>query len=170
VFTGIVEEVGEVTTAVAGALSVRGATVLAGTDVGDSISVDGVDLTVADIVGSDLRFDVMAETYRLTTLSSFEPGKRVNLERSVRPLDRLSGHIVRGVVEGVGRVASRRKDGDATIVGYSAPRDVLASIIVRGPVCVDGISLTVIAKDGHVLGFDHQVHRQADDGAREADR
>jgi riboflavin synthase alpha subunit len=147
VFTGIVEEVGEVVVADDGVLRIRGRHVIDETKLGDSIAVDGVDLTVTEIVDRDLRFNVMRETYRLTTLGSFRPGRRVNLERSVRAADRLSGHVVRGVVEGVGRVEARRHDGDAMIVTYSAPRDILGAVVERGPVCVDGISLTVIAKD-----------------------
>lgn len=146
-FTGIVEEVGEVVVAGDGVLRVRGARVLDETKLGDSIAVDGVDLTVSEIADQDLRFNVMPETYRLTTLGSLRPGSRVNLERSVRAADRLSGHVVRGVVEGVGGVEARRQDCDATIVTYSAPRDILGAVVERGPVCVDGISLTVIAKD-----------------------
>jgi riboflavin synthase alpha subunit len=147
VFTGIVEEVGEVVAAGDGVLRVRGERVLDETTLGDSIAVDGVDLTVTEIAGRQLRFNVMPETYRLTTLGSLRAGKRVNLERSLRAADRLSGHIVRGVVEGVGRVEARRQDGDATIISYSAGRDILEALIERGPVCVDGISLTVIAKN-----------------------
>jgi riboflavin synthase alpha subunit len=147
VFTGIVEEVGEVVVAGDGVLRIRGERVLDETKLGDSIAVDGVDLTVTEIVDQDLRFNVMPETYRLTTLGLLRPGKRVNLERSVRAADRLSGHVVRGVVEGVGRLEARREDGDATIITYSAPSDILSATVERGPVCVDGISLTVIAKD-----------------------
>jgi riboflavin synthase alpha subunit len=146
VFTGIVEEVGDVVAA-GDVLRVRGARVLDETKLGDSIAVDGVDLTVTEIGDQDLRFNVMPETYRLTTLGSLRPGSRVNLERSVRAADRLSGHLVRGVVEGVGRVEARRQDGDATIITYSAPSDILGRVVERGPVCVDGISLTVIARD-----------------------
>lgn len=146
-FTGIVEEVGEVVAASAGVLRVRGERVLEETKLGDSIAVDGVDLTVTVIDNRDLSFHVMPETYRLTTLSSLHPGSRVNLERSLRASDRLSGHVVRGVVEGVGRLEARREDGDATIITYSAPSEILTALIERGPVCVDGISLTLIAKD-----------------------
>jgi riboflavin synthase len=79
-------------------------------------------------------------------VQTFGKRRRVNIERSVRALDRLSGHIVRGVVEDVGRVQHRRPDGDATVITYSAPDHILANLIERGPLCVDGVSLTVIAK------------------------
>jgi riboflavin synthase len=147
VFTGIVEEVGEVEDAHAGELRVRADKVLEETKVGDSIAVDGVDLTVTAIIGPTLRFEVMPETYRQTTLTRLRRGSKVNLERSVRAADRLSGQVVRGVVEGLGRVEERREDGDATLITYSAPEHVLDSVIERGPICVDGVSLTVVAKD-----------------------
>ena len=88
----------------------------------------------------------MPETYRQTTLGLLREGRRVNLERSVRAADRLSGHVVRGVVEGMGRVCERCSDGDATVITYSAPEHILACIVERGPISVDGVSLTVIAK------------------------
>jgi riboflavin synthase alpha subunit len=146
VFTGIVEEVGEVMVAGEGVLRVQAERILDETRLGDSIAVDGVDLTVTEIANQDLSFNVMPETYRLTTLALLQQGSRVNLERSVRASDRLSGHILRGVVEGVGRIVGRREDGDATIITYSAPSHILNLLIDRGPVSVDGISLTVIAK------------------------
>jgi riboflavin synthase len=147
VFTGIVEEVGEVADARAGELRIRADKVLEETKLGDSIAVDGVDLTVTAIIGRTLRFEVMPETYRQTTLTRLRRGNTVNLERSVRAADRLSGHVVRGVVEGLGRVEDRGQDGDATLITYSAPEHILDSVIERGPICVDGVSLTVVAKD-----------------------
>jgi riboflavin synthase alpha subunit len=145
-FTGIIEEVGEVVQARAGELRVRAAKVLEETKLADSVAVDGVDLTVSAISDHTLKFDVMPETYRQTTLHSFRTGRRVNLERSVRATTRLSGHVVRGVVEGLGRVEQRRTDGDATVITYAAPEHILAGVIERGPICVDGVSLTVIAR------------------------
>ena len=115
-FTGIIEEVGEVVGACAGELRVRAEKVLRKTKSGESIAVDGVDLTVTAIANGALRFDVMPETYRKTTLGLLREDRRVNLERSVRAADRLSGHVVRGVVEGVGRVEERFMDGEATVI------------------------------------------------------
>lgn|SRR5262249_40620622 len=145
-FTGIVEEVGEVVDAGRRQLRVSAAKAVEGTKLGDSIAVDGVDLTVTVVAEHALGFDVMPETYRQTTLGLFRQGRRVNLERSVRAADRLSGHLVRGVVEGVGRVEGLRRDGDSTVITYSAPEHVLSGIVDRGPICVDGVSLTVVAK------------------------
>lgn len=145
-FTGIVEEVGEIEDARDGVLRIRVRRIADDTRLGDSIAVDGVDLTVAKIVDDLLTFNVMPESYRMTALGQFERGRRVNLERSLRAGDRLSGHIVRGVVEGTGQIQSMREDGDAIVVTYSVPEFMLANMVERGPVCVNGASLTVIAK------------------------
>jgi hypothetical protein len=89
----------------------------------------------------------MPETYRRSNLGSLRPGDAVNLERSVRPSDRLSGHIVRGVVEGVGALRSMTPEADAIVAWFDAPRELLRYMVVKGPICIDGISLTIIAKD-----------------------
>jgi riboflavin synthase len=145
-FTGIIEEVGEIEEAGEGLLRIRVRRIADDTRPGDSIAIDGVDLTVTDIAGGVMSFNVMPESYRMTALGRLGKGSRVNLERSLRAGDRLSGHIVRGVVEGTGRIESMREDGDAIIVTFSAPEVLLDSMIERGPVCVNGASLTVIAK------------------------
>lgn len=145
-FTGIIEDVGEIEEAGDGLLRIRANRILDGTKPGDSVAVDGVDLTVTEIADGVMTFNVMPETYRMTALTRLGRGSRVNLERSLRASDRLSGHIVRGVVEGTGRIESMVEDGDAVVVTYSAPKALLASMIERGPVCVNGVSLTVIAK------------------------
>jgi riboflavin synthase len=89
----------------------------------------------------------MAETYRRSNLGATAPGDRVNLERSVRPMDRLSGHIVRGVVETTCRLESITPEGDALIVRYRPEPAFLRYILLKGPVCLDGASITVMAKD-----------------------
>src|SRR3989337_2798718 len=101
-FTGIIEEVGAVREAERGRLVIACREVLEGTALGDSIAVNGVDLTVAHMEGETLHFNCMPETYRRSNLGGLKPGDAVNLERSVRPTDRLSGHIVRGGTEGTG--------------------------------------------------------------------
>jgi riboflavin synthase len=159
-FTGIVEEVGEIAEAASGVLLVHSALVSSDVAIGDSIAVDGVDLTLTRVDSGDLLFNVMPETYRLTTLGAAAPGRRVNLERSVRAADRLSGHIVRGVVEGVGVLASRAADGDAVIMTYEAPPELLGYIIERGPVCIDGVSLTVIRKTENSFSVSIVEHTQ----------
>jgi len=145
-FTGIIEEVGEVIEAHEGLLRIRAIRILDDTKLGDSVAIDGVDLTVSVLAGDAMSFQVMPETFRQTTLGRLREGARVNLERSLRAGDRLSGHIVRGVVEGTGALQSRRADGDAVIMTFRAPPELLPNIVERGPVCIDGVSLTVIAK------------------------
>src|SRR5437870_5497424 len=103
-FTGIIEEIGEVTAADAGVLRIRAQHILADAKPGDSIAINGVDLTVSEIDGDCFLTNVMPETYRRSNLGELKPGDAVNLERSVKPSDRLSGHIVRGVVEGTATI------------------------------------------------------------------
>lgn len=114
---------------------------------GDSIAVNGVDLTVRAIGDGSLAFDVMPETFRRSNLGEAAPGARVNLERSVRPQDRLSGHIVRGVVETTCTLESLTPDGDAIVARYRPPAEYLRYVLLKGPVCLDGASLTVMARD-----------------------
>jgi len=146
-FTGIIEEVGEVVEAGEGTLRIRAPLILQDAKLGDSIAINGVDLTVAEIAGDTFFAILMPETYRRSNLGELRPGDRVNLERSCRATDRLSGHIVRGVVEGTGTIESLVPEGDAIIVRVRAPRELLRYMVVKGPVCIDGISLTIIAKD-----------------------
>jgi riboflavin synthase len=155
-FTGIIEEVGTVKVAEGGHLEIVCKTILEDANLGDSIAINGVDLTIARIEGDILTFDCMPETYRRSNLGELMPGDVVNLERSVRVETRLSGHIVRGVTEAVGKIISLtpEKDehgGEAVIARFSAPPDILRHAVVKGPVTIDGISLTVIAKDTESL-------------------
>lgn len=145
-FTGIIEEVGEVVDAAAGILRIRARHVLADAKLGDSIAINGVDLTVAELDGDCFQANVMPETYRRSNLEGLRPGDAVNLERSVRPTDRLSGHIVRGVVEGTATVQSMEPESDAMIVRFRTPPELLRYMVVKGPVAIDGASLTIIEK------------------------
>lgn len=146
-FTGIIEEVGTITAAEHGSLRIRAPHVLSDANLGDSIAINGVDLTVAEIDGDAFFAHLMPETYRRSNLGDLKPGDAVNLERSCRPMDRLSGHIVRGVVEGVGTLHSLTPEGDAIIARFTTPAELLRFMVVKGPVCIDGISLTIVAKD-----------------------
>ena len=146
-FTGIIEEVGAIRSSQGGELVVACSTVLEETKLGDSIAVSGVDLTVRRMDGETLTFDVMPETFRRSNLTDLSSGQPVNLERSMRPSDRLSGHIVRGVVEATCTLESIAPEGDAIIARYTVDPQYLRYIAMKGPVCVDGVSLTVMAKD-----------------------
>ena len=146
-FTGIIEEVGDITEAAEGLLRISAPLILAGAHLGDSIAINGVDLTVTHIESDQFLANLMPETYRRSNLGELGVGDRVNLERSVRPMDRLSGHLVRGVVEGRGAFRSARLEAEAIVVSYDAPTDLLRHMIVKGPICIDGVSLTIIEKD-----------------------
>jgi len=146
-FTGIIEEVGAVLEADRGNLRIACRIVRDGTNLGDSIAINGVDLTVARMDGESLFFNCMPETYRRSNLGQLREGDPVNLERSLLPTTRLSGHLVRGVVEATGTVVSLTLEDDAILARYSAPPDILRHTVVKGPITIDGASLTVIAKD-----------------------
>ena len=151
-FTGIVEEIGLVEGLEASAsegsarLSVTATKVMDGLKLGDSIAVNGACLTVVTL--SDLGFsvDLVLETLRRTNLGSVKPSCGVDLERPLAVSDRLGGHIVQGHVDAVGKVASIRPEGDATIMGFRPPRRLMRYIVEKGFVTVDGISLTVAAR------------------------
>jgi len=146
-FTGIIEEVGTVKEAERGRLVIGCQNVLRGTNLGDSIAINGVDLTVAHIEGDSFLANVMPETYRRSNLGQLKPGDLVNLERALQVSDRLSGHIVRGVVEATGTLLSLTPEEDAVIARYAAPPQILRYVVVKGPIAIDGVSLTVIARD-----------------------
>jgi riboflavin synthase len=150
-FTGIIEEVGSVLEAAEGHLRIGCRTVLEDTKIGDSIAVNGVDLTVVSMDADSMSFDCMPETYRRSNLGDLKSGDAVNLERSLTPTTRISGHIVRGVVEATGDLMSMTPEGEALLARYTAPADILRHTVVKGPITIDGVSLTVIAKDAESL-------------------
>ena len=144
VFTGIVEELGNVVAAGEGRLLVRAGTTLEGTAIGDSISVNGACLTVTEINDRQYAFDLMPETLRRTNLEGVGPGSRVNLERSLLFNGRVGGHLVQGHVDGTGRIVSITAEGDARVVRISAPANVMKYLVEKGFIAVDGVSLTVV--------------------------
>jgi riboflavin synthase len=146
-FTGIIEEVGTVREADEGRLVIEARRTLEETKPGDSIAINGVDLTVASLDGASLTFNVMPETYRRSNLGLLAAGDQVNLERSLTPTTRISGHLVRGVVEGTGKIISFTPEADAVLARYSAPAGLMRYVVVKGPIAVDGVSLTVVERD-----------------------
>ena len=146
-FTGIIEEVGEVRSNADGEIAIKAKKVLWGTNLGDSISVNGVDLTAKYFDEEGFSAHVMPETYRRSNLAELKAGDPINLERSIQLAGRLSGHIVRGVVEATGTIESFTPEGDAIILQINAPAEILRYVIMKGPIAIDGISLTVMAKD-----------------------
>ena len=148
-FTGIVEELGEVAavTDVGGdsvVLAVRGPLVASDARHGDSIAVNGVCLTVVDHEGDEFTADVMAETLKRSSLGALTVGSRVNLERPTAVGDRLGGHIVQGHVDGTGQVLQRTPSEHWEIVKSSLPADLARYVVEKGSITVDGISLTVV--------------------------
>ncbi|MFA7249832.1 MAG: riboflavin synthase [Dehalococcoidia bacterium] len=146
-FTGIIEELGTVRRREGGELVIGCSLILEDSRLGDSIAVNGVDLTVRAMDADSMTFDVMNETFRRSNLGALAAGDAVNLERSVTGATRMSGHIVRGVVETTCRLMSLTPEGDSTIARYQVPPEYLRYIALKGPVCVDGASLTVMARD-----------------------
>lgn len=146
-FTGIVEELGEVVSVEprgdSAVVAVRGR-VAADARHGDSISVNGVCLTVVDVDGETFRADVMAETLRRSCLADLVPGDRVNLERPVRADGRLGGHVVQGHVDGTGVVESRTPGDQWELVRVGMPAELARYVVEKGSVAVDGVSLTVV--------------------------
>jgi riboflavin synthase len=153
VFTGIVEDLGEVEDVDQqgdfARIYIRSSVVTSDARVGDSICVSGVCLTVTGLVGGSpptgFTADVMGETLRHSSLKSLSPGTPVNLERSVRLEDRLGGHLVQGHTDGTGTIQSRVSHTDWDVVRISLPADLARYVVHKGSITVDGISLTVSA-------------------------
>lgn len=152
-FTGIIEGLGRIA-----ALEARGGDVRLHVDVGtlpfdavqlgESIAVNGVCLTVVEFDATSFAADASNETLSLTTLGALRVDAPVNLERAMRPTDRLGGHLVSGHVDGLGRVQRIADDGRAQRWRFTAPTSLLRYIARKGSICVDGVSLTVNAVDG----------------------
>ena len=147
-FTGIVEERGEVMVTGDGRLVVEARTVVRDSDVGASVSVNGVCLTVVERTDASLRFDLSEQTLERTCLRDLRPGDPVNLERPVTLVARLGGHLVQGHVDGVGEVT--RVDADSTggaRVTIRLPAELSRYVVERGSIAIDGVSLTIAAVD-----------------------
>lgn len=147
-FTGLITELGEITglekRAGNARLSVKAKEIVPDASIGDSISVNGVCLTVTDIENSVLSFDVSHETLKSSNLGSSKKGDRVNLEPSLKPSSKLGGHFVTGHIDGTGRIRSKASSGNALRIEIEAPANVLNYLVEKGSVAVDGISLTVV--------------------------
>lgn len=142
-FTGIIEELGTVRHVAPGNLELAARMVLEGTRLGDSIAVNGVCLTVTALSPGGFTADVMPETLRRSSLGQLWPGSKVNLERAMAADGRFGGHIVTGHIDGTGTVSSLRREGNAVWVTIAAPPELLAGIVEKGSIAIDGISLTV---------------------------
>ncbi|MQM26110.1 riboflavin synthase [Glycomyces albidus] len=147
-FTGIVEELGEVVKADEAFLAIRGPLVTTDAALGDSISVNGVCLTVTLVEGDVFHADVMEETYRRTAIGDLREGDRVNLERAATLTTRLGGHLVQGHVDGVARLVKRTPAAEWEEVTFRLPPGLAKYVVEKGSITVDGTSLTVAAIDG----------------------
>jgi len=154
-FTGIVEELGEVIAlserAEAARIVVRGKVVTADARPGDSIAVNGVCLTVVDVDGDAFGADVMAETLRRTCLAAVAPGEPVNLERAATLSTRLGGHLVQGHVDGVATILARQAAPHWEVVTLSLPAALSRYVVEKGSITVDGVSLTVTEVSGEAF-------------------
>ena len=159
-FTGIVEELGEVVRRVdtggdSALVAVRGPVVTSDARPGDSIAVDGVCLTVVDVEGDVFTADVMGETLRRSALGVLRPGAPVNLERAATLGSRLGGHLVQGHVDAVGEILGREPAEQWETVRFALPAGIARYVVHKGSITVDGVSLTVaaLAADAFTVGL-----------------
>lgn len=156
-FTGLVQRIGEIVelrgSGEGMALRIRHRPQWSDLELGESIAVDGVCLTVTAFSGETFQVDVSPETVSRTKISGRRAGHRVNLERALRLCDRLGGHLVLGHVDGVGRVASVVQSGGFWIISIEAPKHLTKYIASKGSICVDGVSLTVASLEGTLFSL-----------------
>lgn len=146
-FTGIVENTGKVirveSRGLINRLTFEIPMGLTEVSLGDSINVNGACLTVVEKKGQVVTVDLSSETLQRTNLSEVREGERVNLERALRLMDRLGGHIVTGHIDGIGTIIEKRKEGDFLRIRIQAPQSIMKYIVQKGSIAMDGISLTV---------------------------
>jgi riboflavin synthase len=147
VFTGITEELGKVNLIQPNKIVIKARKVLEGTGIGDSISINGACLTVVELGSNYFGVEVVPETLRRTNLGLLKVGDEVNLERPLALGGRLGGHLVQGHVDERGKLVSLQPEGDAVIMHFQAPREVMRYVVVKGFIAIDGISLTVVERD-----------------------
>jgi len=151
-FTGIVEHLGRATRVAdverGRRLTVDAGSLASGVEIGDSVAVNGVCLTVVAVDGTSLEFETIGETLDRTNLGRLEAGDPLNLERPMAATGRFDGHIVQGHVDGVGKIRSVGADGSGRRLWIDAPGSLLRYVVEKGSITVDGVSLTVSAVDG----------------------
>jgi riboflavin synthase len=164
-FTGIVEETGRIVSIVpvlgdSVRMTLETGVVAGGVAVGDSVAINGCCLTVVEINGRNLSFDLLGETVRCTSVHGIGEGSLVNLERSVPVGGRMGGHFVSGHVDGVGLVRSIEREKDDIVIRIAAPAELRKYIVHKGSIAIDGISLTVAGVEGdcfHVALIPHTL-------------
>lgn len=154
-FTGLVEEVGTISSIKKGSnsseITINSTKVIEDVSLGDSIATNGICLTVTGFTRKTFTVDIMAETLRVSSLASLNIGDEVNLERALRLGDRLGGHMVSGHIDGVGSIVSFEREDNATVVTISASEDLLRYIVYKGSIAIDGVSLTVFYVDKNIF-------------------
>lgn len=146
-FTGIIEEVGKVSSASTTKLGIAAAQVVDGMKPGDSIAINGACLTVTDFDRASFTVDVMPETLKRTNLGLLKAGDGVNLERPTALGGRLGGHLVQGHVDDTGHITALAWEGEALLFRFEAPPEIMRYTVPKGYIAVDGISLTITEKD-----------------------
>jgi len=141
-FTGLIEAMGTIISINGGVLQVKSP--LNEIAVGDSVSINGICLTVTSIKQNLLAFDYTPETLAVTTMASLKTGQKVNIERAMKATERFGGHIVSGHVEAAGKVLSITQAGNSHIFRFSLPENIARYVVAKGSIAVDGISLTVV--------------------------
>lgn len=147
-FTGIIEELGTIKSLEVKsknpAIELLAAEILSDINIGDSISVNGVCLTVISFTRGSFKVEVMPETLKKTALSGLKRGDKVNLERALPLGGRLGGHLVSGHIDGVGEIIKKYRETNAVVIAIEASPEVLKYVIPKGSIAIDGISLTVV--------------------------
>lgn len=147
-FTGIIEEIGKIVRIVKNndvcKIEISAKTILEDIKLGDSIAVNGICLTVTNYNFKSFEADVMNETWKKTAFFKFKIGEYVNLERAMTIGSRFGGHIVSGHIDGIGKIKSIRKDANAFLFQITTSSNILALIVEKGSIAIDGISLTVV--------------------------
>ena len=165
-FTGIIEEVGEIQSIKKGAnsavITIKASTVLGDLHLGDSVALNGVCLTAVSIGKNNYSVDVMHETLRRTNLGELKSGSKVNLERAMAANGRFGGHIVAGHIDGTGIVEEITKDETAVWYRISAGEELLRYIVEKGSIAIDGISLTVARVSGKDFSVSIIPHTQGE--------
>ena len=146
-FTGIVEEMGKVSSVKPGNIVIAARTVTQGIETGESIAVNGICLTVTHLNTNSFSVDIMPETLKRTNIGLLRTGDELNLERPLAIGGRLGGHLVQGHVDSTGRVASVISDNRAMLIRFEAPSQVMCYLVEKGFIAVDGVSLTVVTRD-----------------------
>ncbi len=154
-FTGIIEEIGKIKSISDGGaseiLKVECEKVLKNTQIGDSIALNGVCLTVTSMSDTEYTADVMHETLNRSTLGKLKPGDKVNLERAMAADGRFGGHIVSGHIDGVGHIINIQEDDNAVWYTVEADEDIMRYVVKKGSITIDGISLTVAYADDQMF-------------------